>query len=46
MITFHIFKGRKINVQYLPDFVSNICIELPDKEQKRLLKKLPVDGEP
>ncbi|XP_048970620.1 uncharacterized protein [Canis lupus baileyi] len=36
--------GRKINVQYLPDFVSNICIELPDKEQKRLLNKLPVDA--
>ena len=46
MITFHIFKGKNINVQHLSDFVRNMGIELTDKEQKRLLKKLPVDGEP
>ncbi|XP_044900723.1 EF-hand calcium-binding domain-containing protein 3 isoform X38 [Felis catus] len=37
------FTGKNINVQHLSDFVRNMGIELTDKEQKRLLKKLPVD---
>lgn len=45
MVTFHIFKGKKMSVQHVPDFVSNLGVELTDKENKRLLKKLPVDGE-
>lgn len=46
MVTFHIFKGKKMNVQHVSHSVSNLGVELTDKEQKRLLKKLPVDGEP
>ncbi|XP_042821396.1 uncharacterized protein LOC102964258 [Panthera tigris] len=38
------FTGKNINVQHLSDFVRNMGIELTDKEQKRLLKKLPVDA--
>ncbi|KAF3815451.1 hypothetical protein GH733_016546, partial [Mirounga leonina] len=36
--------GKKMNAQHVPDFVSNLGVELTDKEQKRLLKKLPVDA--
>nr|XP_023508059.1 EF-hand calcium-binding domain-containing protein 3 isoform X13 [Equus caballus] len=38
------FTGQKIDVQYLPDFLSNMGIELTDKEQMELLKMLPVDA--
>ncbi|XP_059005624.1 uncharacterized protein LOC131816702 [Mustela lutreola] len=37
-------KGKKMSVQHVPDFVSNLGVELTDKENKRLLKKLPVDA--
>ncbi|XP_054545703.1 EF-hand calcium-binding domain-containing protein 3 isoform X3 [Talpa occidentalis] len=38
------FTGTKIDVQYVPDFVSNMGIELTDNEQKKLLKILPLDA--
>ncbi|XP_035920246.1 uncharacterized protein LOC115508163 [Lynx canadensis] len=38
------FTGKNIKVHHLSDFVRNMGIELTDKEQKRLLKKLPVDA--
>ncbi|XP_045842233.1 uncharacterized protein LOC123930068 [Meles meles] len=37
-------KGKKMNVQHVPDFVSNLGVALTDKENQRLLKKLPVDA--
>ncbi|KAM9596227.1 EF-hand calcium-binding domain-containing protein 13 [Trichechus inunguis] len=38
------FTGEKVDVQYLPDILSNIGIELTDKEQVKLLQMLPVDA--
>ncbi|XP_048068603.2 EF-hand calcium-binding domain-containing protein 3 [Ursus arctos] len=38
------YTGKKMNVQHVSHSVSNLGVELTDKEQKRLLKKLPVDA--
>nr|XP_051681032.1 EF-hand calcium-binding domain-containing protein 13 isoform X25 [Oryctolagus cuniculus]XP_051681033.1 EF-hand calcium-binding domain-containing protein 13 isoform X26 [Oryctolagus cuniculus] len=38
------FTGKEIDVQDLSDFLSNMGIELTDKEQIKLLNELPVDA--
>jgi Ca2+-binding EF-hand superfamily protein len=39
-------KGDKVDVSDLRNILKNLGLELTEKEQERLLKMLPVDGEP
>ncbi|XP_069916634.1 EF-hand calcium-binding domain-containing protein 3 isoform X16 [Oryctolagus cuniculus] len=38
------FTGQKIDVQHLPDFISNMGIQLTEEEQMKLVNMLPVDA--
>ncbi|XP_027631789.1 uncharacterized protein LOC102485237 [Tupaia chinensis] len=38
------FTGQKIDVQHIPEFLSNMGVELTNKEQMKLISKLPVDA--
>ncbi|KAM4843256.1 uncharacterized protein RHO17_019745 [Thomomys bottae] len=37
------FTGEKMDVRNVPDMLSNMCLELTNKEQMMLLSELPVD---
>lgn len=39
-------KGDKVDSSDMKNILKNLGIELTEKEQERLLKTLPTDGEP
>ena len=41
----HLFKGKKVDVNDLPNLLRNMGIELADKECSELKKILSIDGE-
>ncbi|XP_069883009.1 fap1 adhesin-like [Dipodomys merriami] len=38
------FTGEKMDVRNVPDMLRNMCLQLIDKEQMKLLSELPVDA--